>query len=190
MNEKRDPKPALSLEIATRRLYAAIARLRMRTAMLRVATHRLRCALALPLALAVVGCSGGGGDATGGSSGTSGVVTDPAPTTPSSAKTWTAIYAAYFGPGTPGHCGNSGCHATVRVGFACGATKDSCYAGLVAKGLIDPANPSGSLLVDSSRSPVAWFDTTNGIMPKDAPEPNAQAAADIRAWVGAGAKND
>ena len=126
-----------------------------------------------------------------GPSGVDGTTSPTTPTTPttSAPATWTAIYDTYIGPGTPGHCGDARCHAADRRGFKCGRTKDECYAGLVAKGLLDPDDPAASLLVDARSSPLAWFNP-NGLMPGDAAKPNAQAAADSRAWVAAGAKHD
>ena len=103
--------------------------------------------------------------------------------------TWTAVYGAYFGPGTPGHCGNAGCHQPIRSGFECGATKEVCYQGMVAKGLINPANPSASLLVNPTLSPLRWFSPT-GIMPEDNLVANPQAAVAIPAWLAAGGRND
>jgi hypothetical protein len=101
--------------------------------------------------------------------------------------TWTAVYGAYFASGTPGHCGNAGCHATTRGGFRCGATKDTCYQGLVNASLISVVDPATSLISDAQSSPLAWF---GGNMPQDNPGPNADAAAALKAWVVAGAKND
>lgn len=101
--------------------------------------------------------------------------------------TWTAVYGAYFASGTPGHCGNAGCHATTRGGFRCGPTKDTCYQGLVNASLISVVDPSTSLISDAKTSPLAWF---GGNMPQDNPGPNADAAAALKAWVVAGAKND
>lgn len=98
--------------------------------------------------------------------------------------TWSSLYAQFFGPGTPGHCGDSGCHASARGGFACGTTKASCYAGLVASGLVDAQAPASSPLGDRDTSPLAWF---GGGMPADRPTPNPTAAAAVTAWLAAGA---
>jgi hypothetical protein len=103
--------------------------------------------------------------------------------------TWTYVYNRYFGTGTPGHCGKSGCHRVLNTGFKCGTTKNTCWNGLVAKGLIDTAAPAKSLLMDASQSPVAWFNP-KGPMPLDNDVPNAQASADVRQWILAGAKNN
>jgi len=101
--------------------------------------------------------------------------------------TWTAVYAAYFGRGTPGHCGNAGCHAILLNGFQCGPTKDTCYQGLVNASLVSLKDPASSPLVDRAQSPLAWF---GGLMPQDNQAPNAAAAAAVKAWITAGAKND
>jgi hypothetical protein len=94
---------------------------------------------------------------------------------------WSDVYASVFAPNTPGHCGK--CHgATPNGGLLVGTTKDSFLAGLVAKGLVDPSNPSKSLILDPSSSPVRWF-SDGGPMPRDAAQPNADAAARVSAWL-------
>jgi len=110
----------------------------------------------------------------------------------SGAPTWTQLYATYFGPGTLGHCsGTGGCHTNVRRGFKCGTSKSECYAGLVTAGLVTPATPSASPLGIPGQSPLSWL---GGGMPIDDPAPDPvasdQAAAAVRAWIAAGAKND
>jgi hypothetical protein len=97
------------------------------------------------------------------------------------------VYARYLGPGTPGHCGNEGCHAEKQKTFACGDSKDSCYEGLVRAGLVDTSNPIASKLGDPKSSPLAWFG--EGLMPKDDPSPNVEGARAITRWLEAGAKN-
>ena len=101
--------------------------------------------------------------------------------------TWSGIYATYMGPGTPGHCGNSACHGSSRAGFLCGATKDTCYQGLVAASLVDPTAPATSRIIDPLASPLAWF---GGAMPQDNRTANADAAAALKAWIANGGKND
>lgn len=104
------------------------------------------------------------------------------------AYTFTRIYNEILGPGTPGHCsGTGGCHTQERGGFKCGTTKASCYIGLVQAGLIDPGNPAASVLADPAGSPLVWF---GGGMPLDNPEDNPAAAAAVKSWIAAGAKND
>ncbi|GAC1352467.1 MAG: hypothetical protein NVSMB1_15620 [Polyangiales bacterium] len=117
----------------------------------------------------------------------------PAPTTtpgpqptPSHPATWTATYTQFFGPGTPGHCGNSGCHAQLHAAFKCGS-KDECFNSMVAKGLIDRVHPSASRLGNHANSPLAWF---GGAMPLDNPTPNPDAARAVTAWLASGANND
>jgi hypothetical protein len=103
------------------------------------------------------------------------------------APTWTAIYAAYFGPGSMGHCANMGCHDVVNNHFMCGTTQEDCYQGLVAGVLIDPSDPTSSRLTDPEMTPLSWYDT-GGNMPFDMSfMPSAQASDDIAAWVYAGA---
>ena len=102
--------------------------------------------------------------------------------------TWTSLYATYFGPNTPGHCGNTSCHKTTNTGFKCGTTKATCYSGLVAAGLVNATTPSKSTIVDPALSPLAWIN--GGPMPKDNAVPNAAAKAALQAWVALGAPNN
>jgi len=106
------------------------------------------------------------------------------------APTWSYVYATYFGPGSLGHCGNSGCHDIVNNHFMCGTTAATCYQGLLDGMLIDTTNPTSSRLVDPNRTPLSWYNTGGG-MPYDMNfDPNATAGADIGAWVFAGAMNN
>jgi hypothetical protein len=146
--------------------------------------------------------SGGGGTSGGGSStsdggsktaadagsggGTDGGVGTTDAGGGTSAPTWTQIYPAYFGPGSLGHCGSSGCHSTSRGGFKCGTTQATCYTGLVNAGLIDTSNPSASVLIDVQQSPLSWY---GGNMPTN-PTTNKKAVSDIDGWVNAGAQNN
>ena len=80
-------------------------------------------------------------------------------------------------PSTPGHCsGTGGCHTQIKGGFKCGTNKDDCYAGLVAKGLINTSNPASSSIINPDESPLAWF---GGGMPMDNPDENPDAAAKL-----------
>ncbi len=103
-------------------------------------------------------------------------------------KTWTYIYAAYFGPASVGHCGNSGCHATPKGNFAC-ASKDACYQSLVGRQLIG-LEAALQPLVDPQATPLAWFANGNGSMPEDKPVANPTAATELTAWAAAGAPNN
>ncbi len=105
--------------------------------------------------------------------------------------TWSYLYATYFGPNTPGHCGNSGCHDPPlgHGGWICGATADSCYHGMLNRTirnkpqpLIDLQDPPASLLI-APDSPLIWFDPKNGIMPQDNLVPNPCATRDIPRWL-------
>src|ERR1700730_12477361 len=67
--------------------------------------------------------------------------------------TWEYVYTNYFGPGTPGHCGNSKCHRDRALGgFLAGTTSDSCSLGLLGAHLINYDCPQRSLILDSQRS--------------------------------------
>ncbi|HVY39038.1 MAG TPA: malectin domain-containing carbohydrate-binding protein [Polyangia bacterium] len=111
---------------------------------------------------------------------------------------WTYVYNTYFAGtttgATAGHC--SECHASTLANFACGADKDSCYAGLVSVGQITPASPTTSPLADSERSPLAWFGRPTAppgvlaFMPTDLVVRNAPAVAAVCGWVQAGARDD
>jgi hypothetical protein len=83
------------------------------------------------------------------------------------------------------------CHGGSTTGaFSC-KSKNDCYSGLVAKGLIDTGTPSNSVLIDPSASPLWWFNPgANPGMPDDDSSPNAAGAADIQAWVLDGALNN
>jgi hypothetical protein len=146
----------------------------------------MRIAL-LAFVAALAACSSGGSNDThvvadaGSPNKESPVDAAPAP------ATWTSVYDTYFGPGTPGHCGNAGCHATIRSGFLCGPTKDTCYQGLVSASLLSLTAPATSSLADPASSPLTWF---GGIMPQDNQGPNEAAADAVKAWITAGAQDD
>ncbi len=105
------------------------------------------------------------------------------------APTWRSIFDRHLGPGTAGHCPD--CHTpsdagTARGLFSCPPDPHGCYAGLVRSGKL---GAMGDL-----RATLRWFvtDGRRGAMPKaDANTPvadeNPQAAADIEAWLRAGA---
>jgi hypothetical protein len=101
--------------------------------------------------------------------------------------TWSYLYATYFGEGTPGHCGASGCHELANVGgggkWVCGTSSDSCFQGMVQKKLINLTNPPASDIASPGRSPLVWFNVDTGNMPKDNQVPNSCAARDIPAWL-------
>ena len=107
-----------------------------------------------------------------------------------SGPTWTALYTNYFGPGTAGHCGSSGCHSSTRGGFRCGGDKTTCYNGFVASGYVNTgSSASSSPLADPSQTCLGWYGT-GGNMPQDNPSTDNTAAAAVTAWVQAGALNN
>jgi len=120
--------------------------------------------------------------------------TAPEPTLPSDAGpalTYGEIFDTYFAPGTAGHCASAGCHSDPgHTVWRCGPTKDDCYKGMLDVGLLDPARPSRSALVDARRSPLVWINPAGGNMPLDAQLPNAAGRDALLAWVAAGAQND
>ena len=111
------------------------------------------------------------------------------PPAPGTAPTYTQLYTRYFAVGTPGHCANSGCHFNGNNGWTCGPNKDTCYAGMVAQGLINPANPRASLIGDRQRSRLRWV-SPSGDMPRDNTASNDAARDEIIAWVTACAQNN
>lgn len=106
------------------------------------------------------------------------------------APTYTELFDQYFAEGRPGHCATAGCHA--EPGFnewLCGDSKDSCYAGMVQIGLINPKNPLASMIGDPTQSPLSWVNPT-GNMPFDATGPFPAGRDAILAWVAACAENN
>lgn len=101
------------------------------------------------------------------------------------------LFDQYFAAGTAGHCATSGCHADPgHTVWHCGPSAAQCYQGMVEVGLIDPAEPSQSSLIDEHRSPLTWINPNGGNMPLDAQLTNDSGAAAIQAWVAAGALAD
>jgi hypothetical protein len=91
------------------------------------------------------------------------------------ALTWSALYSAYMAPGTEGGCGRSSrCHARQMADAA------SAYGWLQQRGYIAG---TGSALASNANSCLGWF---GGNMPPGG-HANAKAAADVAAWVAAGA---
>src|ERR1041384_7796500 len=78
-------------------------------------------------------------------------------TASSTAPTYTQLFTRYFAPGTPGHCATDGCHLDDSNGWACGTTRDTCYAGMLGIGLIDPKTPRASAIGDPKNSPLRWI---------------------------------
>jgi hypothetical protein len=108
----------------------------------------------------------------------------------STAPTYTQLYAQYFAPGTPGHCATAHCHADPgHDTWLCGASKDSCYAGMVSVQLIDPIHPTRSMIGDPNISPLSWV-SPSGDMPFDATMAFPAGRDAIVAWVAACAQNN
>ncbi len=123
---------------------------------------------------------GGGEPADGGADGSTDAGIDN--------TTWTGIYAAYFGPGSRGQCGNAGCHNAVKAGVVC-STKADCYASLVSNHEIG-TDAAVQPLVDPVISPLIWV-SRNGGMPANQPrELDPKVTADLKVWVAAGALNN
>ncbi len=136
------------------------------------------------LAIALVLAAGCGG----GNDGTPDAQTACVPD--STAPTYTELYTKYFAAGTPGHCATPECHADPQhIVWLCGPTKDSCYAGMVAQGLVSPSNPLSSLIADPTRSPLSWINP-RGPMPFDDPKAFPAGRAAILAWINACAMNN
>lgn len=98
--------------------------------------------------------------------------------------TWTSIYAADFGPGTPGRCGDGGCHASTKRGFRCNS-KDDCYNYFVSSGYV-----SGTSSALTGSSSCLWWFSSVGNMPTDNGTPGQTELDNIKAWVQAGAANN
>jgi len=115
------------------------------------------------------------------------------PPAPGAAPTYTELFTKYFAPGTPGHCATAGCHADPDHNiWLCGTSKETCYAGMVGQGLIDPMDPKASLIGDTRNSPISWINP-NGPMPFDQPSPPVpfpEGRAAILAWLAACAQNN
>ena len=108
--------------------------------------------------------SGGGDAAAGGSSGQGG----------GKSPTWTAIFDAYLASGAEGHCVS--CHNQT-------STPPAAYAWLTSKGYINGASST----IAAGGSCLTWF---GGNMPPGGPPSDANASADMQAWVGAGAQDN
>jgi hypothetical protein len=139
-----------------------------------------------------VGADSGAGDDSGVADSGTDAATDGGKTD-AGADTWTSLYANYFGPNTPGHCGNSYCHrdsgSSGGKDLVCGTTQAACYKGLVSSGLVSTTSPSTSSLGVPTTSPLSWYGH-GGKMPDDNRMTNAAAAAAVTAWLNAGAKNN
>jgi hypothetical protein len=162
--------------------------------------HRLAFLAVTPLALAACYTGSATVDDDAGAAQNEGGASDDAGNSAADAgdiPTWGYIYTSYFGPNTPGHCGNLNCHNFVNDGFAC-VNKDGCYKSLTTGRIVAPFNtvlintsdPSSSLLLDRNSSPVSWFNPASGTMPQDQPAPDDKARDEITAWLLAGASEN
>ena len=132
-----------------------------------------------------VGCTGIGAATTNPDAGGGGGPPDLQP-----APTYSALFGALFDVGTPGHCATAGCHADPgHHVWLCGTTRETCYRGMVAAGLVSASDPVHSVIADPANSPLSWINP-NGPMPFDAAGPNPAARAMIVEWVAAGANDD
>ncbi len=106
----------------------------------------------------------------------------PDPSPPVAAPTWSSLFEQYFAAGTEGGCARSKkCHASEM------SDPESAFRWLQQRGYIDGTR---SALVSRSNSCLRWF---GGNMPPSSASPgaaNEQAAADLAAWVAAGAHDD
>ena len=106
------------------------------------------------------------------------------------APAYSQLFASYFAPGKPGHCATAGCHADPDHDvWLCGTSPESCYAGMVSVGLIDPVHGDHSLIGNSTLSPLSWI-APNGNMPFDATGSFPEGRDAILAWVAACAQNN
>jgi hypothetical protein len=108
------------------------------------------------------------------------------------ANTYSYLYDHYFGPNTPGHCGNAMCHSgdKPKGKWLCGSDKHTCYVGMTTLArtlsgrlLVDTAHPLQSAIIDPNDSPLIWVNT-NGAMPFDnMHQAVPTAAGDIEEWL-------
>lgn len=115
---------------------------------------------------------------------------------PGMVPTYSELYTRHFAVGTAGHCATENCHgSSVYYYWSCGSDSRSCYAGMLGRGLIDPANPPASMLASRDLSPIVWVNPS-GPMPFDGTRPflpgssAAIACGEIVAWANAGALNN
>lgn len=106
------------------------------------------------------------------------------------APTYTQLYNSYFARNTEGHCAKEACHGEPNFNiWMCGATKDSCYNGMVAAGIISKTDPKASKIADATSSPLRWF-RSNAAMPADRVREFPEGRDAIKAWVASCALNN
>lgn len=130
-----------------------------------------------------------------------------APPTAAGPATFQSIYADLLGPGSVARCTDATCHggSTGQDGLALGETRDDCYLGLKAYGLIAPgtSTDAGAADVgDASATPESVLGLVDVVSPNDGKPPRMPRAlcgnralrdeeiARIRAWGARGAPND
>jgi hypothetical protein len=128
-----------------------------------------RAAQRIALVAFVAGCGGGAG-VTG-------------------APTYASLYRDFFAVDKPGHCASSACHGSPGNVWLCGADAHTCYQGMVTVGLVAPAHPQQSPIIDPMLSPLSWFNAL-GDMPFDSPGPFPVGRDAIAEWIAAGAHDD
>jgi len=114
--------------------------------------------------------------------------------------TWSDLYRDCFGPGYADCGGTGGCHrssqdtGTSFSGFLCGASKESCYEGMV--GIDSLVTPNGTQQPEKTRLYAALRKAPPLTSPERAMPNNtgfaftADDLARINAWIKNGAKND
>jgi hypothetical protein len=106
------------------------------------------------------------------------------------APTYTELFTQYFAPTTAGHCATAGCHADPNHDtWLCGDSAATCYSGMVQIRLIDPKDPTTSMIGDPSRSSLSWVNPT-GDMPFDGTGAFPAGRDAIVAWVAACAQDN
>ncbi len=92
-----------------------------------------------------------------------------------SAPTWTSIFTKYLARGTKGNC--TQCHSQM-------SSASAAYSYLSGTHQI---SGTSSAIISASKSDLSWY---GGNMPPGGPRTYPAAAADLAAWVAAGAPND
>ncbi|MBI2392904.1 MAG: hypothetical protein HYV09_25185 [Deltaproteobacteria bacterium] len=137
-----------------------------------------------------------------------------APATSLGPASFQSIYVDLLGPTSVARCVDATCHggSTGQAGLALGASKDDCYAGLKAYGLVAPSSPTDAGGTDAAadageagasdetpESVLALVSIVSSIGGAPPPMPRALCGnralrddeiARIKAWGARGAQND